>query len=161
MKNHTRPILVLSTCSERYVSMLNSGLKLVLFPHAKGEMYAVYAGTRHKCQKRWIWTSLLLYCGIQVPVGGNYESCCVVVRNMDRCVYAVPSSSVFPSNTIAELEQLVSSDQPDNEATFRVKLQVRSIYSTPNLTRRDLDPWLLSHIPVRVRKRDELSMFPL
>jgi hypothetical protein len=50
-------------------------------------------------------------------------------------VYAVPSSSVFPSNTIAELEQLVSSDQPDNEATFRVKLQVRSIYSTPNLTK--------------------------
>ena len=66
-----------------------------------------------------------------MPVGGKYESCCVVVRNMQRCLYAVPSPSVFPPNTIAELEQLVSSDQPGDKGTFRVKLQVR-IISTPN-----------------------------
>ncbi|KAG0614550.1 hypothetical protein M758_6G185500 [Ceratodon purpureus] len=59
----------------------------------------------------------------KVPVGGRYESCCVVVRNMQRCVYAVPNPSVFPPNTIAELEQLVSSDQPEEKAMFRVKLQ--------------------------------------
>lgn len=53
---------------------------------------------------------------------------------MQRCVYAVPSPSTFPPNTMAELEQLVSSDQPDDKANFRVKLQV-CIISTPNFTK--------------------------
>lgn len=53
-------------------------------------------------------------------MGGKYESCCVVVRNMQRCVFAVPAPSVFPPNDLAEFERLASADK----AAFNVKLQV-------------------------------------
>lgn len=53
-------------------------------------------------------------------MGGKYESCCVVVRNMQRCVFAVPAPSVFPSDDLAEFEQLVSADK----TAFNGKLQV-------------------------------------
>ncbi|PKA64781.1 DNA polymerase alpha catalytic subunit [Apostasia shenzhenica] len=45
-----------------------------------------------------------LYLFGKVKAGGAYHSCCVVVRNMHRSVYAIPESSVFPSNKVAEVE---------------------------------------------------------
>lgn len=77
-----------------------------------------------------------------MPVGGKYESCCVVVRNMQRCVYAVPSPSIFPPSTLSELEQLESSEQPNDKATFKAKIQVRIILCQISLGR-DLDSCLL------------------
>lgn len=89
-----------------------------------------------------------------MPVGGKYESCCVVVRNMQRSVYAVPSPSIFPPSTLSELEQLESSEQPDDKETLKAKIQVR--ITLRQLSRRcDLDSCFLE----RVRERHELFTF--
>ena len=42
---------------------------------------------------------------LQVKTGNKYASCCLLVRNMQRCVYAVPSPNIFPSHLLAEYEQ--------------------------------------------------------
>ncbi|KAG8373805.1 hypothetical protein BUALT_Bualt11G0063300 [Buddleja alternifolia] len=43
----------------------------------------------------------------QVKAGGTYHSCCVVVKNMQRCVYAIPTVSLVHNETITELEKKV------------------------------------------------------
>lgn len=60
---------------------------------------------------------------LKVKAGSAYHSCCVIVKNMQRCVYAIPKDSVFDSKTIAEFE----TDTPDSrnsEAALRTTLQV-------------------------------------
>ncbi|KAM0855535.1 hypothetical protein ACQ4PT_049707 [Festuca glaucescens] len=37
--------------------------------------------------------------------GKGFHSCCVVVKNMQRCIYAIPSSSVFPRDNISRTEK--------------------------------------------------------
>uniref|UniRef100_J3L674 DNA polymerase n=2 Tax=Oryza brachyantha TaxID=4533 RepID=J3L674_ORYBR len=51
-----------------------------------------------------------LYLFGKVEVGKRFHSCCVVVKNMQRCIYAIPSSSVFPRDTISRLERNSSTD---------------------------------------------------
>ncbi|XP_068659458.1 DNA polymerase alpha catalytic subunit [Aristolochia californica] len=46
-----------------------------------------------------------LYLFGKVKAGSSYQSCCVVVKNLQRCVYAIPSDSVFQSVEIMELER--------------------------------------------------------
>ncbi|XP_057770285.1 DNA polymerase alpha catalytic subunit [Salvia miltiorrhiza] len=43
----------------------------------------------------------------KVKSGGTYHSCCAVVRNMQRCVYAVPNVSFIHNDLITELEKRV------------------------------------------------------
>ncbi|KAL3525683.1 hypothetical protein ACH5RR_014055 [Cinchona calisaya] len=45
-----------------------------------------------------------LYLFGKVKSGNTYHSCCVVVKNMQRCVYAIPNASVFHSDTLIKLE---------------------------------------------------------
>ncbi|XP_042423268.1 DNA polymerase alpha catalytic subunit-like [Zingiber officinale] len=37
----------------------------------------------------------------KVKAGSGYHSCCIIVKNMQRCVYAIPKDSVFDSINIA------------------------------------------------------------
>ncbi|KAK4393287.1 DNA polymerase alpha catalytic subunit [Sesamum angolense] len=48
-----------------------------------------------------------LYLFGKVESGGTYHSCCVVVKNMQRCVYAIPMVSFMHNDTITELEKNV------------------------------------------------------
>ncbi|CAN4079674.1 unnamed protein product [Withania somnifera] len=41
----------------------------------------------------------------KVKAGGTYHSCCIVVKNMQRCVYAVPNGSIFCTDTISKLSR--------------------------------------------------------
>ncbi|KAL6007618.1 hypothetical protein ACLOJK_033117 [Asimina triloba] len=62
-----------------------------------------------------------LYMFGKVKAGSAYLSCCLVVRNMQRCVYAIPNDSVFPKDKTMELEN----DATDSQIspTDRKKLQ--------------------------------------
>jgi hypothetical protein len=64
---------------------------------------------------------------LQVLVGDKYESCCVVVHNMQRCVFAVPAPSVFPSDVLSELEQAANAGGPVETSALNAKLQVQSL----------------------------------
>ncbi|KAG8363868.1 hypothetical protein BUALT_Bualt19G0067300 [Buddleja alternifolia] len=48
-----------------------------------------------------------LYLFGKVKAGDTYHSCCVVVKNMQRCVYAIPTVSLVHNETITELEKKV------------------------------------------------------
>ncbi|KAF8406300.1 hypothetical protein HHK36_008385 [Tetracentron sinense] len=63
-----------------------------------------------------------LYLFGKVRAGSTYHSCCVVVKNMQRCVYAIPNGNVFQNDVIMELERGAAESQipPTN---FRTKLQ--------------------------------------
>uniref|UniRef100_A0A803KSA7 DNA polymerase n=1 Tax=Chenopodium quinoa TaxID=63459 RepID=A0A803KSA7_CHEQI len=41
----------------------------------------------------------------KVKAGNAYQSCCVVVKNMQRCLYAIPSASVFHNEEVMKLEK--------------------------------------------------------
>ncbi|KAK1410275.1 hypothetical protein QVD17_36810 [Tagetes erecta] len=41
----------------------------------------------------------------KVKAGNMYQSCCVVVKNMQRCIYAIPSGPVFDEAVILKLEE--------------------------------------------------------
>ncbi|CAI9754278.1 unnamed protein product [Fraxinus pennsylvanica] len=47
----------------------------------------------------------------KVKAGGTYQSCCVVVKNMQRCVYAFPTVPFLHNDTIAKLERDVEESQ--------------------------------------------------
>ncbi|CAH8335889.1 unnamed protein product [Eruca vesicaria subsp. sativa] len=57
----------------------------------------------------------------KVKMGDTYKSCSVVVKNIQRCVYAIPNDSVFPSHEIITLEQEVKDSKLSPES-FRGKL---------------------------------------
>ncbi|GJM92444.1 hypothetical protein PR202_ga08918 [Eleusine coracana subsp. coracana] len=48
--------------------------------------------------------SLILISKI-VEVSKRFYSCCVIVKNMQRCIYAIPNSSVFPRDSISRIER--------------------------------------------------------
>jgi DNA polymerase alpha subunit A len=57
----------------------------------------------------------------KVKMGDTYKSCCVVVKNIQRCVYAIPNDSIFPSHELIMLEQEVKDSRLSPES-FRGKL---------------------------------------
>uniref|UniRef100_A0A0D9V897 DNA polymerase n=1 Tax=Leersia perrieri TaxID=77586 RepID=A0A0D9V897_9ORYZ len=61
-----------------------------------------------------------LYLFGKVEVSKRFHSCCVVLKNMQRCIYAIPSSSVFPRDTISRLERnsTSSNSSPSLRATL-------------------------------------------
>ncbi|KAK3013484.1 hypothetical protein RJ639_010303, partial [Escallonia herrerae] len=56
-----------------------------------------------------------LYLFGKVKAASAYQSCCVVVKNMQRCLYAVPDGSVFPNDMIARLEREVEESKISNQ----------------------------------------------
>jgi DNA polymerase alpha subunit A len=64
-----------------------------------------------------------------VQIGKGFHSCCVVVKNMQRCIYAIPNSSVFPRDTISRTEK--NSTSSDALPSLRATLHVRdSLFHT-------------------------------
>ncbi|CAA7030946.1 unnamed protein product [Microthlaspi erraticum] len=57
----------------------------------------------------------------KVKMGDTYKSCCVVVKNIQRCVYAIPNDSVFPCHELIMLEQELKESRLSPES-FRGKL---------------------------------------
>ncbi|XP_027078338.2 DNA polymerase alpha catalytic subunit [Coffea arabica] len=62
-----------------------------------------------------------LYLFGKVKSGDTYYSCCVVVKNMLRCVYAVPNVSVFHGDILMKLEQDVEESRISS-TEFRTQL---------------------------------------
>lgn len=62
----------------------------------------------------------------QVKSGNSYQSCCVVVKNMHRCVYAIPSRPLHHTDEMMELEKDVEESRI-SRTDFHKKLQV-SLY---------------------------------
>ncbi|XP_011043523.1 PREDICTED: DNA polymerase alpha catalytic subunit-like isoform X2 [Populus euphratica] len=58
----------------------------------------------------------------KVKAGNTYHSCCVVVKNMHRCVYAIPNSSTFHTDEISMLEKEVEESRISS-TDFHKKLQ--------------------------------------
>ncbi|KAL2906310.1 DNA polymerase alpha catalytic subunit [Bienertia sinuspersici] len=54
----------------------------------------------------------------KVKAANAYHSCCVVVKNLQRCVYAIPNVSVFHNEVVLKLEKDVS-DKKISAAEFR------------------------------------------
>ncbi|KAJ4963774.1 hypothetical protein NE237_023713 [Protea cynaroides] len=63
-----------------------------------------------------------LYLFGKVKAGSTYHSCCVVVKNTQRCVYAVPNGSVLQNDVTMELEKDLA-DSRISPTIFRTKLQ--------------------------------------
>ncbi|KAL1216796.1 DNA polymerase alpha catalytic subunit [Cardamine amara subsp. amara] len=57
----------------------------------------------------------------KVKMGDTYKSCCAVVKNIQRCVYAIPNDSIFPSHELMTLEEEVKESRLSPES-FRGKL---------------------------------------
>ncbi|KAK9713540.1 hypothetical protein RND81_06G034100 [Saponaria officinalis] len=57
----------------------------------------------------------------KVKAGNAYQSCCVVVKNMQRCLYAIPNDSVFHNEVVLKLEKDVT-DSKISTGDFRAKL---------------------------------------
>ncbi|KAJ8764232.1 hypothetical protein K2173_005972 [Erythroxylum novogranatense] len=58
----------------------------------------------------------------KVKAGSAYHSCCVVVKNMQRCVYAIPNGSIFDPDKMIRLEK-DAEESRISPSTFRKKLQ--------------------------------------
>ncbi|CAL9242710.1 unnamed protein product [Arabidopsis halleri] len=65
--------------------------------------------------------TILLFGKVKVKKEDTYKSCCVVVKNIQRCVYAIPNDSIFPSHELMTLEQEVKASRLSPES-FRGKL---------------------------------------
>lgn len=60
----------------------------------------------------------------QVLCRGEFISCCVVVRNIQRCVFAIPAPNVFVSRELALLEGAAESGGLSDRLALTAKLQV-------------------------------------
>lgn len=60
---------------------------------------------------------------IKIKSGSAYHSCCVVVKNMQRCVYAIPKGSLFHNEITMKLEK-DAEESLISSTLFRTKLQV-------------------------------------
>ncbi|XP_057948989.1 DNA polymerase alpha catalytic subunit isoform X3 [Malania oleifera] len=58
----------------------------------------------------------------KVKAGTTYQSCCVIVKNMQRCVYAIPNHSVFQNDVVIKLEKDVEESRI-SRAAFLTSLQ--------------------------------------
>ncbi|XP_039062382.1 DNA polymerase alpha catalytic subunit-like [Hibiscus syriacus] len=57
----------------------------------------------------------------KVKVGSGYQSCCVVVKNIQRCAYAIPDDSIFHNDEIVKLEK-DAEESKISLSSFRTKL---------------------------------------
>ncbi|KAL9666660.1 hypothetical protein QQ045_000996 [Rhodiola kirilowii] len=67
----------------------------------------------------------ILYLFGKVKVEKTYQSCCVVVNNIQRCLYAIPRISVFDSELIMKFENDVK-NSVISASEFKAKLQEMS-----------------------------------
>lgn len=58
----------------------------------------------------------------KVKAGSGYQSCCVVVKNIQRCVYAIPDHAIFNNGEMLKLEKEVE-ESLISPSDFRRKLQ--------------------------------------
>lgn len=58
----------------------------------------------------------------KVKAGDTFHSCCVVVKNMQRCIYAIPSASFLHSDEMLELQKDAEQSKL-SPADLRAKLQ--------------------------------------
>ena len=64
-----------------------------------------------------------LYLFGKVKAGQSYQSCCVVVKNMQRCVYAIPNRPLHYTDDMVKLEKDVEEGRI-TATDFHKKLQV-------------------------------------
>ncbi|GAA0168120.1 DNA metabolism protein [Lithospermum erythrorhizon] len=50
--------------------------------------------------------------------GGKFHSCCVIVKNMQRCVYAIPRGHVFDNSSLIQPDR----DSEESPASFQAQL---------------------------------------
>ncbi|KAL8247014.1 hypothetical protein R6Q59_008230 [Mikania micrantha] len=70
----------------------------------------------------------------KVKAGNAYHSCCVVVKNMQRCIYAIPNGPVFEETGILKLQESNASPKE-----FLTKLHEMASGLKANLTKQLLD----------------------
>ncbi|KDP31949.1 hypothetical protein JCGZ_12410 [Jatropha curcas] len=63
-----------------------------------------------------------LYLFGKVKAGNAYHSCCVIVKNMQRCVYAIPNGTIFHTNEMIKLKK-DAEESRISPTEFRKKLQ--------------------------------------
>ncbi|WCJ31178.1 DNA polymerase alpha catalytic subunit [Euphorbia peplus] len=63
-----------------------------------------------------------LYLFGKVKAGNTFHSCCVVVKNNQRCVYAIPNGSIFHTDEMMRLEKDIE-ESKISSAEFYRKLQ--------------------------------------
>jgi len=97
----------------------------------------------------------------KVKFRNSYASCCVVVQNMQRCLFAVPTPSVFPDKVIAELEQ-AAKDGVVEQSILRKKLQEMASGLKQELSQKlmDLNVTNFSMVPVKRNYAFERSDVP-
>ncbi|KAL4577433.1 hypothetical protein LXL04_013542 [Taraxacum kok-saghyz] len=74
----------------------------------------------------------------KVKAGSSYHSCCVVVKNMQRCMYAIPNGPVFEDSVILNLERDLE-ESKISPATFHTKLHEMASGLKANITKQLLD----------------------
>ncbi|RXI07148.1 hypothetical protein DVH24_026284 [Malus domestica] len=79
-----------------------------------------------------------LYLFGKAKAGSSYQSCCVVVENMQRCVYAIPNSSVFHSDEIMKLEKDAEESRISSRE-FRTKLHDMALGLKSDIAKKLLD----------------------
>ncbi|XP_023729071.1 DNA polymerase alpha catalytic subunit [Lactuca sativa] len=74
----------------------------------------------------------------KVKAGSTYHSCCVVVKNMQRCMYAIPNGPVFEDSVIMNLERDVEESKISPTA-FHTKLHEMASGLKANIKKQLLD----------------------
>ncbi|XP_026394591.1 DNA polymerase alpha catalytic subunit-like [Papaver somniferum] len=98
----------------------------------------------------------------KVKAGNTYQSCCAVVKNMQRCVYAIPNGSIFQNDAILKLEE----DEKENRITlaeFRSQLHEMASVLKNEITEKllDLNVSTFSMTPVKRNYAFERTDIPL
>ncbi|KAK9284464.1 hypothetical protein L1049_023637 [Liquidambar formosana] len=103
-----------------------------------------------------------LYLFGKVKAGSTYHSCCVVVKNMQRCVYAIPNGSVFHNDMIMKLEKDAEESRISPTA-FHTKLQDVASGLKKEVTKQllDLNVSTFSMAPVKRKYAFERSDIPV
>ncbi|GAA0171134.1 DNA metabolism protein [Lithospermum erythrorhizon] len=70
-----------------------------------------------KLDHRWL-TSVFVIKVKTGGAGGKFHSCCVIVKNMQRCVYAIPRGHVFDNSSLIQLDR----DSEESPASFQAQL---------------------------------------
>ncbi|KAJ7952842.1 DNA polymerase [Quillaja saponaria] len=102
-----------------------------------------------------------LYLFGKVKAGNTYQSCCVVVKNMQRCVYAIPSNSLYYTNEMMKLEKDVEESQMTS-TDFRKKMQDVASGLKNEISKKllDLNVSAFTMAPVKRRYAFERSDIP-
>ncbi|KAI4326084.1 hypothetical protein MLD38_031432 [Melastoma candidum] len=88
----------------------------------------------------------------KVKTGSTYQSCCVVVKQMQRCVYAIPHASAIDSFEMAKLEKAYEESQISSSA-FRAKLLDLAYQIKNEVTKHLLDLNVSSFSMALVKRR--------